>query len=250
VHTTTATLSFLLLQSTLSFHIYPSYTTTMLPLLPYHVAGPSDVAFMHATWETMERAFGFTPSAWQDDILCHILQVASFRHSIEVVPTFLCQPTGGAGKSLIRDIFASGRGGIAWCIRPLLALGADQESKFNKCSLSNDGKTFTIHLGEYHTKSQLLGIWHKLNKYTHQSKLAVVLLCFPQILCSSETIRTMFMHVVESSIMQLLCVDEAHLFVQFGLFFWEEFIQLKVLFIRKICCSMLHCILQRYLYYS
>jgi superfamily II DNA helicase RecQ len=164
----------------------------------------------------MLRAFGFTPFAWQDDILCHLLKMASPRHSIAPAPTFLCQPTGG-GKSLVRDVFASGCGGVTWCIGPLLALGADQESKINKRSISNDGKTFTIHLDEYRTESQLHGIWRELKAFTRQSELAVVVLSSPQIFCSSETIRTIFMSMLESGALQLLCVDEAHLFVQFGL---------------------------------
>jgi superfamily II DNA helicase RecQ len=200
----------------------------MLPLLPYPVAGPSDAAFTSAIRETMQRAFGFSPFAWQEDILCHLLKMASPRHSISPAPTFLCQPTGG-GKSLVRDVFASGRGGVTWCIGPLLALGADQESKINKRSLSNDGKTFAIHLDEYRTESQLLGIWKELKQYSRDLDLAVVVLTSPQILCSSETIRNIFNSMVQSGALQLLCVDEAHLFVQFGLYFREEFIQLRVL---------------------
>jgi hypothetical protein len=181
----------------------------------------------------MQDAFGYTPFAWQDDILCHLLKMASTSHSIAPAPTFLCQPTGG-GKSLVRDVFASGRGGVTWCIGPLLALGADQESKINKRSLSNDGKTFALHLDEYRTEAQLFGIWEELNAYTRQSELAVVVLTSPQILCSSSTIRNMFMTMLDSGALQLLCVDEAHLFVQFGLFFREEFIQLKSLLFEKL----------------
>jgi superfamily II DNA helicase RecQ len=181
----------------------------------------------------MQRAFGFTPFAWQDDILCHLLKMASACHSVAPAPTFLCQPTGG-GKSLVRDVFASGRGGVTWCIGPLLALGADQESKINKRSLSNNGKTFAIHLDEYRTESQLLGIWKELKEFTRQSELAVVMLTSPQILCNSETIRNIINNMVQSGTLQMLCVNEAHLFVQFGLFFREEFIQLRVLLFQTL----------------
>jgi hypothetical protein len=44
----------------------------------------------------------------------------------------------------------------------------------------------------------------------------------------------MFMSMLDSGSLQLLCVDEAHLFVQFGLFFREEFIQLKSLLFEKL----------------
>jgi superfamily II DNA helicase RecQ len=40
--------------------------------------------------------------------------------------------------------------------------------------------------------------------------------------------------MVDSGALQLLCVNEAHLFIQFGLFIHEEFIQLKVLLFEKL----------------
>jgi superfamily II DNA helicase RecQ len=106
--------------------------------------------------------------------------MALSRHSTAPTPTFLYQPTGG-GKSLVCNVFTSGRVGVTWCIAPLLALGADQESKINKRSISNDGKTFAIHLDKYRTKSQLLGIWQELKEYIRQSELAVLVLTSPQI---------------------------------------------------------------------
>jgi superfamily II DNA helicase RecQ len=105
----------------------------------------------------MDQAFGFSPFAWQEDILVHLFKMSSSRHPLTPAPTFLCQPTGG-GKSLVRDAFAAGRGGISWCIGPLLALGADQESKINKRSISNDGRTFAIHLDAYCSVLQQTGI--------------------------------------------------------------------------------------------
>jgi superfamily II DNA helicase RecQ len=146
--------------------------------------------------------------------------MASSKHPLAPAPTFLCQPTGG-GKSLVRDAFAAGRFGISWCIGPLLALGADQESKINKRSISNDGRTFAIHLDAYRSVSQQTGIWTEINKYSRQSNLSVVILSSPQV------IQQMFLTLLNSGSLQQLCIDEAHLFVQFGLYFRDEFLQLK-----------------------
>ena len=180
----------------------------------------------------MELAFGMSPFAWQEDILTHLLKMMSSRHPIAPAPTFLCQPTGG-GKSLVRDTFAAGRGGVTWCIGPLLALGADQESKINQRSLSNDGRTFAIHLDAYRSESQQVGIWNQIEGYTRQSELAVVVLSSPQVICSSDLIQAMFSSILDNGSLQLLCIDEAHLFVQFGLYFRDEFLQLKDLVFQK-----------------
>jgi superfamily II DNA helicase RecQ len=103
------------------------------------IACPSEAALMFAMRETMQRAFGFTPFAWQDDLLWHLLKMASPRHSITPASSFLCQPTGG-GKLLVRDVFASGWGGVTWCIGPLLALGVDQEFRSTNEAFSTMGR--------------------------------------------------------------------------------------------------------------
>jgi hypothetical protein len=168
----------------------------LTPMLPYDVAGPNDVAFVDAIRLTMQLAFGFTPFAWQEDVLTRLLKMSSYRHPLAPAPTFLCQPTGG-GKSLVRDVYTAGRGGVSWCIGPLLALGADQESKINKRSLSQDGRTFAIHLDAYRSQSQQIGIWNELEKYTRQSDLSVVVLSSPQVICSSDLVQEMFSDLLD-----------------------------------------------------
>jgi superfamily II DNA helicase RecQ len=202
------------------------------PTLPYHVAGPNDVQFVDAIHSTMQQAFGFTPFAWQEDVLTCLLKMSSCRHPVAPAPTFLCQPTGG-GKSLIPDIYTAGRGGVSWCIGPLLALRTNQESKINKHSLLQDGRTFAIHLDAYCSQSQQIGIWNELNKYTRQSNLLVIVLSSPQVICSSDLVQEMFSDLLDQNALQLLCIDEAHLFVQFGLYFQDEFLQIKQLVFTK-----------------
>jgi superfamily II DNA helicase RecQ len=177
------------------------------PTLPYSVAGQSDIRFIAASRTTMQQAFGFSPFAWQEDILTHLFKMSSSTYPLASAPTFLCQPTGG-GKSLVRDAFTAGRGGISWCIGPLLALGADQESKINKRSLSNDGRTLAIHLDAYRTHSQQVGIWNELAKYTRKSELSVVILSSPQFICSSKLIQEMFTSLLDSGTMQLVRLAE------------------------------------------
>jgi hypothetical protein len=100
-------------------------TTMSTLMLPYPLAGPSDAQFIHTARTTIQQALGFSPFAWQEDILTHMFKMTSSRHPLASAPTFLYQPTGG-GKSSIHDAFTAGMGVIYLCIGPLLALGADQ----------------------------------------------------------------------------------------------------------------------------
>jgi hypothetical protein len=89
-----------------------------------------------------------------------------------------------------------------------LALGADQESKINKRSLSQDGRTFAIHLDAYRSQSQQIGIWNELDKYTRQSDLSVVVLSSPQVICSSDLVQEMFTDLLDLVVLakgSLLC---------------------------------------------
>jgi superfamily II DNA helicase RecQ len=90
-----------------------------------------------------------------------------------------------------------------------------------------------IHLDAYHTVSQQVGIWNELNKYVRQSQLSVVILSSQQVICSSDLIQEMFWNILDRGAMQLLCIDEAHLFVQFGLYFIDKFLLLKDLVFAK-----------------
>jgi len=68
------------------------------------------------------------------------------RSGVPPGAVLLCQPTSG-GKSITRDAFAACQGGVTWSISPLLALGADQESKINTNAKQLDNqKIVAIHL--------------------------------------------------------------------------------------------------------
>jgi hypothetical protein len=78
-----------------------------------------------------EENFGLEAYDWQIQVGAHMNKMTCPASGISPAPIFLCQPTGG-GKSLVRDGFAAGQGGITWSISPLLSLGADQETKINE----------------------------------------------------------------------------------------------------------------------
>jgi hypothetical protein len=146
-------------------------------------------------------------------------------------PGPLCQPTGG-GKSLVRDIFAVAHGGITWCISPLLSLAADQVTKLQQqAALSS---IVAIHLDK-HTRdvSKLRQLCLQLASIPKSSSLTTIVFSSPQILVDNLLVRNLFRTLSlnhddsKKNGLTLLAIDEVHLFAQFGLYFRDEFLQLR-----------------------
>ena len=125
------------------------------------------------------------------------------------------------GKSLVCDTFGSAMGGIVWCISPLLALGADQTTKLT--AQCQDANIIPIHLDEYKPIKQQQTLQCCLASISCDGPVTVVVFSSPQALVSSEINTLTFKVTVNKQSMRLLVLDEAHLFVQFGLCFQTLF---------------------------
>jgi hypothetical protein len=64
---------------------------------------------------SMTSAFGLDPFPWQEDVVSHLNLMHSEESGIDPGGVLLVRPTGG-GKSLVRDSFATGVGGVHWYI--------------------------------------------------------------------------------------------------------------------------------------
>ena len=142
---------------------------------------------------------------------------------------FLCQPTGG-GKSAVRDAFASGEAGITLSIAPLLALNADQASKLNSRKVTSG--TVVIHYDQYKRADDIAAIEDSIIR--NASSLSVVIFCSPQMLTDRAASIVFIDRLLHSNLLRLVCVDEAHLFCEFGLYFRKEFLALKPVLFSKL----------------
>jgi hypothetical protein len=175
---------------------------------------------------SMQNAFGRTPYDWQANVLCHLNKMTTKKSQVHPAPVFLCQPTGG-GKSMVRDAFAAGQGGVTWSVSPLLSLGADQETKINQNALQGDGGIVAIHLDHYRSQEQQQALSDRISGLTMNSATTVIILSSPQAICNNPIYQLLFQLLIDKSLLVLFCIDEAHLFVQFGLWFRDEFLSLK-----------------------
>jgi superfamily II DNA helicase RecQ len=141
-------------------------------------------------------------------------------------PVLLCQPTGG-GKSMVRDTFAASSPGVTINIAPLLSLSADQHSKFMQ--KRQTPQVFSLHLDAYRTTSQQKEICALLLGVASHGSLStsVVVFSSAQAFTDNPIYRAM-LHSILNMKLVLVCIDEVHLFVQFGLWFRSEFVRLSV----------------------
>ena len=158
------------------------------------------------------------PWPWQSNILATLLTQKVGK------PHLLVRPTGG-GKSMIRDVFASTRpGSIVLSLAPLLSLSKDQTTKLETKARTN--KLVSIHLDEYRSDCQVASVMARI-PLIPQSDASLVLFASPQVL--ETKYRALLKMLLEERLLSMVCVDEVHLMVQFGLRFRAEFLRLKTL---------------------
>lgn len=160
------------------------------------------------------------PHQWQVNASVHLLKMKKENTSR---PTFLCQPTGG-GKSSVRHFCHCGRHFLVFFSFAFAANGSAVEAgKTFRCQRQNICRV------QPYDYSQDSGALHSIvAKMQRTSGLkATVLFLSPQLHSSRPTPQNLFKNCLNSNKCCLVNVDEAHLFVQFGLYFRNEFSQLK-----------------------
>jgi superfamily II DNA helicase RecQ len=124
---------------------------------------------------------------------------------------------------MIRDVFASTKSGtVVLSIAPLLSLSKDQTTKLEMKAQTS--KLVSIHLDEYRSKEEVNAIVASVARVP-QSTASLILFASPQVL--GNKYRGLLRMLIEKKMLSMVCVDEVHLFVQFGLRFRAEFLHLK-----------------------
>ena len=66
-----------------------------------------------------------------------------------------------------------------------------------------------------------------LSTVTFNTPTSYIIFCSPQLITTSAIVLNIFRDHLKKKILNLVVVDEAHLFVQFGLYFRNELLLLK-----------------------
>ena len=187
----------------------------------------------------MEEVFQTTPYPWQLDVITHLLCMSIPECGIFSAPVLLVCPTGG-GKSSVCDVYSVMNGGVSLTITPLLALGADQDQKITLKAKQTAGTVVSVHLDELRSKSDQQALVTMIKALPDNSHTTVLLFTSPQAILNKlflwlELIDWLIAH----GRLLMVCVDKVHLFIHFGVTFWDKFKALTpVLFSKlKVCGS-------------
>ena len=169
--------------------------------------------------EAMETMWGRSPRPFQLDAIHRLCYPKHFQ----VPPSVLLVQGTASGKITVMQMMAlSIHCGVALDIMTLLALASDQESKV-AITPQDAGPVLSYHLDEFHQQedmgdqNQLLQMWYGTNTSVH-------IFASPQCLLRSGSPRLdLLIHLYKQQLLNLMCIDEAHLFLEFGQSFRQEF---------------------------
>ena len=171
--------------------------------------------------EAMSRIFNRVPRGFQCFVIPHLLKMLS--GSLPKQPVLMVQPTG-AGKSSVPLTTAVVDGGVTLIIENTLSLGSDQHTKVSSCANSTSLRHIkSFHLDSFKNDEIELHLSQSiLNHCCHNNNTSIIIFSSPEKLL--KTVWIDFLLQCDSSkILNLICIDEIHLFVDFGCTFRTSF---------------------------
>ena len=183
--------------------------------------------FIHITIEVMEQALSLYPCPFQLAIISHIIQMNNkpcFNHHIE--PCLLVQGTRG-GKSSVYQMIEVLTAGVTLIIESMLSLSSDQMSKISKIKQTTDGIT-SIQLDSIKKADQQASVVTALLSLKANTNRTIYLFASPEAL-TQPVWSSLIKELITKQTLNLVCIDEVHLFVQFAITFRPSIISLKSL---------------------
>jgi superfamily II DNA helicase RecQ len=142
----------------------------------------------------------------------------------------------GSGKSSVPQTVAVVDGGVTIVIENTLALGSDQQSKVVDANEYFGGEVLGIQLDELKHKEEQQQLAHSLrNDMNVNSTTAIILFTSPETIARPIWLD-LIEHLIENKKLKLMCIDEVHLFVEFGVTFRPSFCELK----QKLFSLLIH----------
>ena len=133
----------------------------------------------------------------------------------------------GSGKSSVPQTVAVVDGGVTIVIENTLALGSDQRSKIANANDYDGGKVIGIQLDELKNPQVQKTFADSLKTYmTVNSTISILLFSSPETIAQPIWLD-LIKDLIGKQIVKLICIDEVHLFVEFGVTFRPSFCLLK-----------------------
>ena len=186
----------------------------------------------------MEEVWGRTPNHFQSEIIPLILQMMAGDLTSEAL--LLVQPTG-SGKSSVPQTASVITSGVTIIIEPTLSLSSDQSSKFNHATNVPGGLVYSYQLDLHKNEEQrtmlatniLTVLKRKANANIDTGIVSFILFTSPETIIL-PTWTKLFDELLQIKMLNLLCIDEVHLFIEFGLSFRRKFLNLRNIVFNKL----------------
>ena len=186
----------------------------------------------------MEEVWDRSPNHFQSEIIPLILQMMAGDLTPEGL--LLVQPTG-SGKSSVPQTASVITSGATIIIEPTLSLSSDQSSKFNHAKNVPGGLVYSYQLDFQKNEAQrnvlatniLNVLKRKATADIDTGIVSFVLFTSPETLIL-PTWAKLIDELLKIKMLNLLCIDEVHLFIDFGLSFRRKFLNLRNVIFNKI----------------
>ena len=152
----------------------------------------------------------------QIDVLVRLAMMKVMDVTHIPAPIFFVKETGG-GKSLVRDIHSVIFRGVLLTILPLLALGAEQSSKVLLKATQTSGDVLPVYLDEVHSPADKKKLISSILALPTDTRKTVMLFSSPQKIVNDKEWKRYIEKIIKLELLRFFCVDEAHLFVHYGL---------------------------------
>jgi len=138
----------------------------------------------------------------------------------------------GSGKSAVAQTVGCVNFGVTVVIEPTLDLSSDQRSKVARAR-NTYGPVLAYQLDSIKNPLLIKKLKKKLDELDSNSNVTIFLYTSPECLLRDPW-NAVFIGLIERKVLQLICIDEIHMFVTFGITFRKECTLLKQLFFKHL----------------
>ena len=182
--------------------------------------------------QAMQLVWNRAPIDFQREAIPRLLMMRCAPYNPQAL--LLVQGTGG-GKSAVAQTVGCVDCGVTLIIVETLALAADQRSKVTSAN-GLYGPILAYQLDSIKKKDLVEKLKKKLLSLKKEDNTTVFLYTSPECLMR-EPWRSVMVTLIDRRVLKLVCIDEIHLFVMFGITFRKEFTLLKKSFFRHLVCN-------------
>ena len=179
--------------------------------------------------DAMREVWGRIPRDFQQVAIPRLL---TMRHPPNRPQALLLVQRTGGGESAVAQTVGCVDCGVVLIVEETLALAADQKSKVGQARNAY-GPVLAHQLDSVKRPNLIEKLKNKLDSLTKTTNVTMFLHSSPECLLRDPW-KSMVIGLIKRKVLKLVCVDEVHLFVMFGVTFRKEFTLLKSSFFKHL----------------